>query len=396
MKKILLCIFTIIFVFASCVKQQVAPDQLYSFIKFYGDNKTTEGRDVKQLSDGGYIAIGNALNANNVQKMYAIKTDKYGNEVWHKLYPENNDTASFGNCVQVLTDGSFILLGSYKEYIDSLAKKISRIYIVKTTSQGDTLWTKKIGEKENVEGNYLQITSTGDFIVAGKLTANDGITHALALLTDSEGKKIWMNSDSYDQNNVASSVIEINDVFLLSGLTESNSIGSSDMAIHKVRKTDGAFSTLESSVSEGPDYAGEIKKLSDSLYLCVGTNTINSVNKIFLVKFKLAFNGSINKVWEKSLGNEVNNEGKSLEIVSKNEFVIAGTQNRSDGSKDIIVIRTDSTGKEIGTSTYGETGDQIVNRILKTSDEGFIITGANSYSNVSVLTLIKLKSNGGL
>ena len=122
------------------------------------------GEDVQQTSDGGYIIGGYTKSGVDPDRIYLIKTDSLGNLEWEKTYEGNPNARAYS--AKQTSDGGYIIGGwtGYNHpgwHVDS--------YLIRTDSNGDTLWTEKYGE--NVYGqNYgrsLQITNDNGYIIAG-------------------------------------------------------------------------------------------------------------------------------------------------------------------------------------------------------------------------------------
>jgi hypothetical protein len=76
---------------------------------------------------------------------------------------------------------------------------------------------------------------------------------------------------------------------------------------------------------------------------------------------------------------------KGTSIISDSiSYVIAGTTTAGKGKNDILLMKTDLNGTVTWTKAIGGKGNDIANRIKKTSDKGYIIVGSTtSYLNPS-------------
>ena len=92
-----------------------------------------------QTNDGGYLAAGyKTLPFGGPKYGYIIKTDANGDSLWSKSYYFPNENVSF-LCVLEDSYGQFYITGEIK---DSNNLNQYSIIILKTTSTGDTLWTR--------------------------------------------------------------------------------------------------------------------------------------------------------------------------------------------------------------------------------------------------------------
>jgi hypothetical protein len=68
-----------------------------------------------------------------------------------------------GLSVQQTYDGGYIIAG----YTSSFGAGDDDVYLIKVNSAGDTLWTRTYGGPGRDEGNSVQQTADGGFIIAG-------------------------------------------------------------------------------------------------------------------------------------------------------------------------------------------------------------------------------------
>src|SRR5438045_460773 len=72
-----------------------------------------------------------------------------------------------GYSVQQTLDGGYIITGS----TNSLMTDSLDVYLIKTDSTGDTLWTKTFGGIGNDVGHAVQKTADGGYIITGYTTS---------------------------------------------------------------------------------------------------------------------------------------------------------------------------------------------------------------------------------
>lgn len=80
---------------------------------------------------------------------------------WTKTF--GGTAYDLGYSVQQTTDGGYIIAG----YTESYGAGGSDVYLIKTDSSGDTLWTKTIGGAQNDPGESIQQTADAGYIVIG-------------------------------------------------------------------------------------------------------------------------------------------------------------------------------------------------------------------------------------
>jgi len=118
-------------------------------------------RCVRETSDGGYIIAHGALSL--------IKTDKYGDPQWRKAYSvgdEDHRYSCTGFSVAETHDGGYIVTGSSRQTYPYT--ELSDLFLLRTDSLGDTLWTRRFGGNHLDDGYCIQSTADSGFIVTGR------------------------------------------------------------------------------------------------------------------------------------------------------------------------------------------------------------------------------------
>ncbi len=165
--------------------------------------------DVTQTSDGGYIIAGNYVFGQFDGNSFLIKINALGTVLWSKTYQV------FGNdrlaSVQQTTDGGFILGGAT---IPGGGLN-DKLFLIRTNSVGDTLWTSTYGGQYLDNGGYVRQTSDGGFIQCGR-TENFGagsIGDGCLIKTNPNGIIIWSKRYGFSgsQGESFNSVRETND-----------------------------------------------------------------------------------------------------------------------------------------------------------------------------------------
>jgi len=161
---------------------------------FVGPSGDAEGFSVIQTIDGGYVITGRIFSnlPGSSGDIYLIKTDFQGDTIWTKSFGGVDDDCGYS--VQQTTDGGYIVAGSVYSEITSLTKDI---YLIKTDTQGDTTWTKKIGDPGRTDEGYsVQQTADGGYIICGSMM-NSSFTSEMCLIkTNNLGNMMWTETFS--------------------------------------------------------------------------------------------------------------------------------------------------------------------------------------------------------
>jgi len=301
----------------------------------YGGSDYDYGHSVIQTSDSGYAIVGftDSFDASG-HDLYIIKTDSAGDTLWTRIYGGSGDQIGFS--IEQTSDNGYIIAGDAYTYDGSEYN----VYLVKTDSGGDTLWTRTYGGSGWDEGRSVTQTSDGGYIIAG-IWDTWGSADFYLIKTDSVGETLWTRTYGGSEDDRGYSVVQTSDSgYVIAGYT--NSFGGSEQNIYLI-KTDCYGDTLWTRT-----YSGSLKEI-----------------------------------------------GRSVAQTSDGGYIIAGWRNSHGASGwDYYLIKTDSYGDTLWTRTYGESYDDMGFSVAQTSDGGYIIAGIWNYWSNTDVYLVKTNSGG--
>lgn len=224
------------------------------------------GRSVQQTDDGGYILAG----ARHIDlpapfgvdyDVLLIKTDADGNEVWRRTWGERN-TEDFGHSVKQTSDGGYIVAGRTWSY----GAGVNDVYLIKTDSDGNELWSQTFGGWETDTGNSVQKTSDGGYIVAGKTWSYGAGKYDVYLIkTDSDGNELWSRTFGGSEEEKGHSVQQTNDGgYIIAGKT--GTVGKYSLYLIK---TDADGNEVWSKT--WPGWGWSVRQTIDGGYIVAGT-----------------------------------------------------------------------------------------------------------------------------
>ncbi|MCG8326257.1 MAG: T9SS type A sorting domain-containing protein [Chitinophagales bacterium] len=146
--------------------------------------------DIIQLSDSSFIITGTAFNNVAVRNVFLAKIDKLGNWLWTKFYGGFKD--DIGVSVDQDNNGGFIITGSTFSYTPGPFTN-TNIWLIKTDSQGDTLWTRSYGGNEVEISHSVKRCPDGGYVATGSSSTYSEI---FLLKTDSLGNAPTITSVS--------------------------------------------------------------------------------------------------------------------------------------------------------------------------------------------------------
>lgn len=202
--------------------------------KTYGGIGRDQLESIQKTKDEGYLIAGATANE-HWEVPWLIKTDSDGNTMWTQTYP--GDGNGFIEAAIETNDGGYVTAGSADDnWSDSVAYSIDLV-VRKLTDQGKLKWEWRYGGKEiHVAPEWIIETKEGDYVVVGPLcepcspTLKNYQTHfdAFIVKLTSEGDTLWTRRIGGNQNDLAYFVIATQaNTYLLGGSTSSQE-GPSD------------------------------------------------------------------------------------------------------------------------------------------------------------------------
>jgi len=373
--------------------------QSSSWIKTYGGTYLDWANSVQQTSDEGYIIVGStySFGAEDGQNdVWLIKTNANGDTLWTKTYTKTSEELSneCGFSVRQTSDGGYIITG----YTGNMGAGLFDVYLLKTDADGDTAWTKTFGEADYVDmGFSVQQTSDGGYIIAGVTRSyGEGEVDAWLIKTDANGDTTWTRTYGGTENDEGNSVQQTSDGgYIITGGTTSYGEGDGDVWLIKT-DANGDTTWTRTYGGAGEEAGESVQQTSDGGYIIAGGTTSYGEGDVDVYLVKTDANGDT--TWTRTFGGTDLEWGSSLQQTSDGGYIIAGvTESYGEGEADVWLIKTDANGDTTWTRTFGGTGDDEGYSVQQTSDDGYIIAGVTELSVVTGdVYLIKTDSLGNV
>jgi hypothetical protein len=280
-----------------------------------------------------------------------------------------------GRCVQQTSDGGFIITGTYG---GTIGIGFRDVWLLKTNSMGDTLWTEIFYGNEEEEGYMVRETLDGDYIVVGYISTP--FEDVWLIKTDDNGDTIWTKTYGYPGWDFGKDVLQTMD-------------GGYIVVAHAANqgiwllKTDNNGDTLwtKNYYPYSEPYA--VIETSDSGFVILGELSL-STTYVWLIKT----DSEGDTLWTKTFGGNNYERGYSIQQTTDNGFIITG---KIQGNyNDVWILKTNSSGEAIWTKTFSNANGDYGYSVKQTTDGGYIIAGS-TYLNEKKMEvyLIKLESD---
>jgi len=364
--------YTIIVLFSIlCTKLSAQPpDTLWT--KTYGGTDREWGTAIDLLPGNGYVIFGTTYSFGaGMNDIYLIRTDSCGNLLWSKTY--GTTVAEGARSGKYTHDGGYIIAG-----IKSGAPLAENVYIVKTDSLGDTLWTKEYGGQNQDEAYEIQQTSDNGYIIVG-FTGSYGIgtlygPNIYLIKIDSIGTQEWFKAIGDTTWEMGFSVQQtVDGGYILVGITNYKDYDTSDVYLIKTDSL-GNIIWTQTYGGDNYDYGEKVIETQDGGFIIVGETASFGAGNYDIYVIKTDETGNVQ--WTKTFGGSNDDTCFDIQEVFGEGYVICGTtQSYGAGGADVYIVRIDVQGNLLWSKTIGGSDYDYGEAICITENRDYIITG---------------------
>jgi hypothetical protein len=376
-------IFAVLFIISKTIINLYA--QPTTWQNYWGGYNLETGKAIQQTSDGGFIIAGGTYSFGaGSTDMYLIKTDSLGNTQWTRTYGGPGD--ELANSVRQTRGGGYILAGLTSSY----GAGGYDIYLIRTNSQGDTLWTKTYGGINDELAVCLQITHDHGYIIVK--------SEPSLIKTDSLGNLLWEKScpiypTAWYENEASWVKQTIDGGYIITGHRRYIRFSPQPYDIFLV-KTNPFGDTLWTQMYQESldDYAYSVEQTSDGHYLIAGITESYGAggSDAWLIKTDALGN----RIWSQAYGGRYEDYGSFIRLTSDDNYLLGGTtDNFSPNRYDVWLVKTDTTGVILGWRTAGGTMEEYGLAGQQTADGGYVIAGTTESFGAGATDVYAAKLN---
>jgi hypothetical protein len=280
----------------------------------------TWGTDVKQTSDGGFIITGFTVVESGNSDLLLMKTDSNGNQIWAKTYGGADGLEDAGSSVVETSDGGFLVAGDFETFEAGPGSPIhSDLWLIKTNAAGEKVDEFVAGELEQDKAAFISPTDDGGFIVTGRFEFNRSTE-----TTEKYDADIWLLKFTSNGDTVWTKTYGSTALNEVGRTVHQTSWGGYIIAATDQMKNDrifllktdangnGGFKEYEGFLEEGTDF---VRETNDGGFIVAG-NTLS--DQILL--FKTDVDGNL--LWRKTYGN--NAHATSVRQTQDGGYIVSG------------------------------------------------------------------------
>lgn len=388
-------IITVLFagiILFSC-ESEISETQADTFLKMYGSKGIDSAKGMAILSNGGYALCGTETTEAG-SKMMLIVCDEYGNikEGFPKYYPEENFNAGANSIVAKNGGNNGFLLCGYIE--DASGDK--DIYVVKTSLDGDTIWSRSYGSVEDEEALHATEGTDFEFLLSGYQEKNgekDIMIMAMNQGGDSIRLSLNYNKPEGSKDAAANYILNVGEFYLCVG-TFNKYIGEGTDIL--VLNFDDELSPISKTISDIYDEFGKcIVRKNETEFMVLGNRNNGQTGNTEILIYQME--ASWLSLKDPELLATISEPGADLSAerlvkTEEGKFAIVGTRT-VDGADDIFVQFLED-GAEGLRKIYGLSGNQSGADIGVPGEGSLVILGENGYEGNSMMSLIKTNESG--
>lgn len=335
------------------------PDGNTLWKKLYGSTGFENTGNILNTSDGGYL-MGGTCGANNGDvsgnhgstDYWIVKLDNAGNIQWQKSYGGSNSENLYN--IKETSDGGYIAIGNSTSIDGDISGNYGNLdtWVIKISSSGILQWQKNYGGTGIDLGSDIVEMPGGDFIFCGGTYSSNGnvsINYGdkdawLMRISGTNGTAIWSQTyggSSFDELNSLQLTNDFSISIAASGSTNSNDYnitgnhGSTDILFVTLDGASGILNSARCYGGSNGEYAYNISNTFDQGYFITGYTTSNdgevsgNHGNSDIWALKLSRGGDID--WQKCLGGTAAERGFRGMETSEGGYFVAGGANSING-----------------------------------------------------------------
>jgi hypothetical protein len=293
---------------------------------------------VSVCSDSGYILTGASSASNINYDVMLIRTDKNGNLLWQKYFGGSND--DYGWYVLQANDGGFVVTGFTSSFSGTFDG-----YLIKTDANGNMLWNKTFGGTGTDELYGFNKTNDGGYIVAGETTTNSfGNSDIWLIRLDSIGDTLWTKQYGRSTEDGGNTAIQTSDGgFAVAGDIHSfTTPGAHNAALLKTDSNGNLQWVNVYGSNPGAEISYDMVQNADKGYSLLCNSTVYGAGTKDVMLVTTDSLGNLK--WARTYGDSLYEDCWSMQPTGNGYAFAAESRSFTNGQGDIYFVRTDPFG----------------------------------------------------
>ncbi len=337
----------------------------------YGGEEEDYIYSVIETEDNRFILAGaTSSSGTGGWDMWLLALNSDGDSLWSETFGGENDEFAFE--VVETPDGGLEIGG----WTESFGGGESDVWLLKTDSQGDSLWSSFFGGSISDYCFSLLKTGDGNYLLGGATASfGSGGMDMFVVKTDQAGDSLWTTAQGGEGSEFIYGTVEADDGSYISvGTTSSRGAQSVDIWLVRI-DADGDSAWSRTFGGSGEDCVYDVVMTDDGGFLLVGYSnsfTPSGDTDVFILKTD-QYGDSL---WSVGYGGEGNDFANGVAATSDGGYLIAGwSDSFGTGDDDIWLIKINSSGDSLWACTFGGSGDDYAYDVMQTADGNYLVAG---------------------
>lgn len=336
----------------------------------FGGDDIDGSQSVIATSDSHYVTVGQTFSFGaGYSDVWMIKFGANGDSIWSRTFGGAAD--DWGSSVIETSNGNYLIAGTTEQYIGDTKDAL----LLLTDADGHLLWSRTYGGSGSEEANEVIETSDGGYLLTGYTTSTGtGWSDLWLLKTNSVGDSMWSRTYGWSYADEGFDLVETPDGgFLVVGILSELTYNNYQFWIVKLNSN--GDSLWSRSYGEAyKDEAFAVAKTTDGCYLAAGyKGTTPQPSGYDGWVLKLDSNGD--SLWSRSYGGSGMDWILTILELNGGDYLFAGTSVMPTTGYDLWIMRMSPAGDSVWSGIYHNDTDDWANEILQTAHGDYLVAG---------------------
>jgi hypothetical protein len=356
----------IISLIAIAILAQASLGQIY-WKRAFGDTGYSSASAMAQTQEGNFIVAGNSS-----FRAYLLKITSQGDTIWTKTYGDAADIALL-EAIAPTKDGDFIAVGQKK----------GDVLVLRLKGNGDTVWTKTYGGTDFDNAAVVIQAPDGDIVVGGNTSSFGHGRYKedfYVLKLSPDGDTIWTRTYDFGESETIKAIASTADGnFLLVGHSEkaNGPPYRCDLKILKINPKGEVVAAKTYTGLQNAD-ATAIASTQDGNFILAGTTSMSNGGELARENYYLKITQNGDTVWTKHYQEQGQTFANGIAATRDGNFIVVGetnfpTSEKLDGIS--FIQKIDRNGERVWTWWWIKALNNRAGAISRTLDGNFIVAG---------------------
>jgi hypothetical protein len=340
----------------------------------YGGSSYEWTKSIINTNNGGYVFTGSTTSkGSGLSDLWLVKISPEGIVEWETTYGSSND--EWANDVIQTKDGGFILTG----VAFSFSRRNADLWVLKTDTLGNIEWDTTYGGIGDDKGNTIIESADGGYLIAGVTTSyGRSEKNGWLLKIDSNGQPTWNQTFGGNKIDWFNSLVELEDGYMITGLTHSFGSGGSDMWLVRTDLLGNVMWTRTYGGTRDESSTSIVESSAGNYYLSGFTRSYGTYFSRDGWVIKVNSNGDM--IWNRSFGGMGYDSFFASLLSEQDDLIVAGTSGSfGEGGLDMWIGKITAEGDLLWQETLGLHSQlEVAYSVIQTGKHEYTLAGTTA------------------